>query len=184
MISQEAIQRFEASGLKYDESMKPLPDDMIGLGYEFIPVIVQSCDDKTLQEAQNYVKLSLPSKVPENDIFEQTFSSVVNIGCHPMGYHLGLNSRFIDPKEIQDAIEEFKNQEKYPHSYFLGFIHASRFVECNIDEKMFCFTQQNTISNGVGSKIRSNGFSVCPLTKPRISKFFNWVMTITIEKEE
>jgi hypothetical protein len=69
----------------------------------------------------------------------------------PMGYHLGIKSRFLDPKEITDAIDLVKF---IPNSYFFGFMSAFDTIKLEIDNNKFYFYQQNC-SNCVPIKLQS-----------------------------
>lgn len=115
----------------------------------------------------------------ETDIIGKIMRDSVTIGCRSIGYHLGIAPRFMDPKEITDAIHTIKT---IPNSHFIGFMPAFDLLEFTIEDGTFYFNQENCRRSGAMIKTKSWKFS--PKLEDREGKdarVFNWLLRIKVQ---
>ncbi|CAH6419294.1 Hypothetical protein HVR_LOCUS495 [uncultured virus] len=192
-ISEDARKRFvEATGIEPEPNMKSIPDDITGLGYQWYPLIIASNSKDNLDAAMKQIKYAIrpcintfrgsdmtkEASYPEADIVAEVLRDSVNVGCRPMGYDLGIAPRFIDPKEITDAIQTVKTM---PNSHYIGFMPAFDVLEFKIENETFYFHQENCMREGT---IKTKSWEISPELQPRQGKdgrIFNWLLRIDVK---
>lgn len=133
-----------------------------------IPPYIDICSRTDLSKIATY---------SEEEIVKDILIDAVNIDCRPMGFKLGVDSRFLDPKEITDAIDIIKST---PNSHFVGFMSAFDTIELEINNKKFYLRQTNCVYPGVKTYI--NSMEIIPEIIPRENnpRIFNWMFRISI----
>jgi hypothetical protein len=113
--------------------MELIPDNILGLEYTWYPIVITSKDQDTLIRFMDQVKciicpcintfrgpdLTISASYPEGDMINHILNDGINLGLTLMGYYLGIKPRFINPKEIMDAIDKNKS---IPSSHLIGCI--------------------------------------------------------------
>lgn len=103
--------------------MDLIPDNISGLGYTWYPIVITCKNQDTLIRFMEQAKFTIhpcintfrgpdltkSASYPEEDIIKDILNDAINIGSKPMGYHLGIKPRFMDPKTITDAIDAIKS---------------------------------------------------------------------------
>lgn len=193
-LTSEACARFvKLAQFDPTPDMQLIPDDIIGLGYNWYPIVICSKNKETLDQVLSQMKciirpcintfrgsdMTKEASYSEDKIIEEVIRDSINVGCRPMGYHLGIAPRFFDPKEITDAIEAVKTM---PNSHFVGFMPAFDLIEFALEDETLYLNQENCIRGG---KTKTKSWIVNPKLEARDrkdSRIFNWLFRIEVDK--
>ena len=118
--------------------------------------------------------------VNEKNMIQQIFHDAVYIGQNPMGYHLGIAIRFIDPKEILDAITKIKTTYGY---HFMGFLNAMDYlVITQTGCKKYYFNQTKLLQKPQEIILENGNFLnvTCEFFDPKNARIFNSFIEICI----
>lgn len=183
-FNEEEAKRFkDFFGQHPEKWMKKIPSNVVGIGYHWVPILFKSSTrtiiDDFLKDAMELCVCDRTTKIvetTEDEITKEVAEMALNLGCHPMGYSLGVAPRFFDPKEISDAFDKLKKQ---PDSFYFSTMMAMDYLKINIQGHILYFTQSNT-HNRANIQLGKYSLTVhCHSSSdPRI---FNWVMDVEIE---
>ncbi len=94
----EAFRWAIESGDLEDTDWKPLPDDVEGIGYMWIPVYVTGDCETFMQNCKCTFMTHKKTPYSNDEITSDLLRSVYQIGCRAQTCHLGLAPRYTDPQ--------------------------------------------------------------------------------------
>jgi hypothetical protein len=194
-LTTEQSNRFEKYlGRKPNDSMKDIPMDIIGLGYAWYPILIES---KRIEDLTSFVQTMIVKIRPSVDVSvdvnscpeisydeDQVISEIVNnavyIGRRPMGNHLGSSPRFFDPQEVIDAISKLKQR---PNTFFVGLMQRTDQIDLSINGQSFLLGQLNC-KNYCKVITKDEKWKIKCGIYPRYdneTRIFNWLFKINVK---
>lgn len=145
-LTQEEINRMTSvlgTDEWYHEDIKKVPEKYIGLGYKWYPIVIKSeiKDFKVnVHPSINVFKGPDWTKVQtldEKEITKVVIRNILELG-HPDFYNgLSYVTTFVDPKEMEEAINYFKTQG------LIGFMSSFDGISVTVNGETFQFYPDN-----------------------------------------
>lgn len=190
-IPEEQSKRFEKYlGRKPDASMKNIPTDIIGLGYSWYPILIESKKIEDLSSFAQEMKVKIrpydalidfDTNYNEDRVIAEIANDAVFIGSRPMGNHLGTSPRFFDPQEVIDAINNLKQR---PNTLFVGLMQRADQIDLSINAENFLLGQLNC-KNHCQVITKDGKWKIKCGIHPRYdndNRIFNWLFKIHVKK--
>jgi hypothetical protein len=173
-ITPEGLQRFsEYLGEVPEDNLRVIPDDRLGIAYYWIPILIRSQSQAALNKFLSQVKYVIrPPYEPDKSRSYSELEVIKDI-TKDMYYD---KHRFLDPKEIIDAIDALKS---LPNSYFVGFMAGLDIFEITIEDKTFYIYDENRYQYD----ITDSWYISMDLKQPtkKDGRIFNWFIEVTVK---
>jgi hypothetical protein len=141
--------------------IKPIPKDIIGLGYQWYPIMIDFNDEADNFDVAVYSIQGLGecNKTAVNYSKKEIIQDVVlclSRAEHPYFYSQALKpeQRFLDPNEVRNAIHELKSKMK---GKFIGFMNMFDVLKFSIEGEDIYFKH---VKNKIHTRALTNNYHI------------------------